>query len=535
MADSRARRRALLAVLPRVFGGQPAPSPLAGIIEAMAAALAGIDEGLTRTQRDHWLQLASGDAAGNGAASPLERLGALLGIDRLEGEESEAYRSRLLITARIVTRGLNTPRALLELAIATLGAETCPRIEKHLDATIGYGLPPGTIERCPACRAGRPLTECPNTGARVLEAWITDNPAQPQRLVVSPQPRPGMRFTLDNASLYEDVPELRLRALGQATSYPCLHNRATGEIILYAGTLQPEEVLSVWPQVELEESRRYASHEGSGAHLWRDQYPSGRATVTDRDGRNERIVSANIYYLNGAHFADSNASPDDPGQARFASTEATNGPRFADALSHGSVFETATFGSDSDDPIDGTTGRFGTSGQQVRTPRVRPGSDEWAYGVYTRADVEAIDQTMAGPLSDNAPQQPGDAPVELTLSWWARRPASFRLCIPRNTWVGQAETRGAHRMVAHWIEQMRAAGVATAVDFPEPKKRELAALGERASWHTRQHWRESLPMDEGALSCMTQSKNREDQSLTDGVLSWRGVFDNTRLDASHFD
>jgi hypothetical protein len=237
MADSRARRRALLSVLPRVFAGQPEASPLAGVIEAIAAALAGIDEGLTRTLRDHWLQLASGEAAGSGAASALERLGALLGINRLDGEQSEAYRGRLLITARVLTRGLNTPRALLELAIATLGAEPCPRIEKHQDTTIGYGLPPGTIERCPACRSGRPLTECPNSAARVLEAWITDNPPQPQRLVVSPQVRPGMRLVVENPSLDEDVPELRLKALEQPTSYPCLHNRATGEIILYAGNV----------------------------------------------------------------------------------------------------------------------------------------------------------------------------------------------------------------------------------------------------------------------------------------------------------
>jgi len=145
----------------------------------------------------------------------------------------------------------------------------------------------------------------------VLEAWITDNPPQPQRLVVNPQPRPGTRFVVENPSLDEDVPELRLQALDRPTSYPCLHNRATGEIILYAGTLQPDEVLSVWPQVELEETRRYASHEGTSAHPWRDQYPSGSAVIIDRDGKNQRTVSADVYYLNGAHFAASDASPDD--------------------------------------------------------------------------------------------------------------------------------------------------------------------------------------------------------------------------------
>ncbi|RDE52164.1 MAG: hypothetical protein DVS81_02735 [Candidatus Accumulibacter meliphilus] len=540
MADPRARRRALLALLPRVFAGQPEGSSLAGVIDTMAAALAELDAGLTRTQRDHWLKLASGEASdsevsiGQGA-SALERLGALLGIDRLDGEETEAYRSRLFITARVLTRGVNTPRALLELAIATLGAEPCARIEKHLDTTIGYGLPPGTIERCPVCRAGKAATECPNVGTRVLEAWITDNPPQAQRLVVSPQPRPGMRFAVENASLDEDVPAVRLKAVEQTTSYPCLHNRATGEIMLYAGTLQPDEVLSVWPQVDLEETRRYESHDGNLAHHWRDQYPSGSAVIIDPDGKNQRIVNASIYYLTGAFFAAPDADPDDPGLARFASAEASEGARFADALSDGSVFDTATLAYEDDDQNNEMTARFGASGQQVRTPRVRPGADLWAYRVLTRTDVAAITGAMAGPVVDNAPEQPGEASVELTLSWWARRPASFRLSIPRSTWVGQAETRGSARMLSRWIQQARAAGIVAALDFPEPKRREQAALGERVSWQTRQQWRESLPATEGPLTWTTQSKNREAHPLTDAVLAWRAVFDNTRLDASRFD
>jgi hypothetical protein len=104
-------------------------------------------------------------------------------------------------------------------------------------------------------------------------------------------------------------PQLRLKAVEQATSYPCLHNRATGEIILYAGTLQPDEVLSVWPQVELEETRRYESHDGNLAHHWRDQYPSGSAVIIDPDGKNQRTVNASIYYLTGARFAAPDADP----------------------------------------------------------------------------------------------------------------------------------------------------------------------------------------------------------------------------------
>jgi hypothetical protein len=43
MSDSAARRRALLALLPRVFSAQPEQGALAGVLAAMAAALAELD------------------------------------------------------------------------------------------------------------------------------------------------------------------------------------------------------------------------------------------------------------------------------------------------------------------------------------------------------------------------------------------------------------------------------------------------------------------------------------------------------------
>lgn len=545
MSDSAARRRALLALLPRVFSAQPEQGALAGVLAAMAAALAELDRGLARTQRDHWLKLASGAAIGssqtgnratdNEVRSALDRLGQLLAIDRLDGEETDAYRRRLSTTARVVTRALNTPRALLELAIATLGAEPCALRKRQGNTAIAYGVPPGTIEHCPACLAKERATECPNLAARVLEAWLTDNPAHAQTLTVRPHLLPGAYFTVANPSLDEDVPQLRLCAVEHATHYPCLHNRATGEIILYAGTLQPGEVLSVWPEVDLDESRRYEGREGNHVHPWRHQYPSGRALVISADGEEQRVVSADIYYLTGARLAADNADPQDLGLARFASREASEGPRFADLLRHGSIFEKATFGDDDDALLEPTTGRFGSSEQRVRTPRIRPGADEWTYGVYTRREVAAMAGEMAGPLVDHAPEEPGNAPVELVLSWWARRPASFCLTIPANAWVKEAEARGAARMLARWIRELRPAGIAATIDFPEPTMKESAAVGERARLHTRQHWRETLSMNDARLAVTTQVGQREDHSLGDGIVTWRGVFDNTRIDASRFD
>ena len=341
MADSGPRRRRLLALLPTIFASQPETSAVSTVIEAMAVSLAELDANLTRTQRDHWVKLAASDG------SALERLGALLGIARLTWTETandadgnpakitreeaiEAYRQRLQLTARVLTQGLTTPRALLELAIATLGAEPCPRQKRHRDATLALGFPLGTLRRCPACATGRP-GPCPYAGQQVLDAWITDNPPHRRVLAWDKPLRPSGQISVDNPALDEDVPELRLKAMDQAVQYPYLQNQATGEVIFYAGTIQPGEVLSLWPQVEAEETRRYISHEPVDPHVWRKQYPSGSAVLIGVDGR-IKPVSADIYSLSGAKFPLANVALGAADAPRFASMEDAEGVRFADAV-----------------------------------------------------------------------------------------------------------------------------------------------------------------------------------------------------------
>jgi hypothetical protein len=171
----------------------------------------------------------------------------------------------------------------------------------------------------------------------------------------------------------------------------------------------------------------------------------------------------------------------------------------------------------------------------VRSPRLRPGLDEWSYGVYTKKDIKAIAGDNSGALLDNAPEQMGDAQVELTLSWGVRPPAVFRLRIPRNAWVGRAKSRNATNLLVQWIQRAKAAGVLALVDFPEPVQRENQALGEQAGIQTRQQWQEAQTLEESALHSEIQFRNQEIQLLTEGALIWRGVFDSTRLDGSRFD
>ena len=541
MADSGPRRRRLLALLPTIFASQPETSAVSTVIEAMAVSLAELDANLTRTQRDHWVKLAASDG------SALERLGALLGIARLTWTETandadgnpakitreeaiEAYRQRLQLTARVLTQGLTTPRALLELAIATLGAEPCPRQKRHRDATLALGFPLGTLRRCPACATGRP-GPCPYAGQQVLDAWITDNPPHRRVLAWDKPLRPSGQISVDNPALDEDVPELRLKAMDQAVQYPYLQNQATGEVIFYAGTIQPGEVLSLWPQVEAEETRRYISHEPVDPHVWRKQYPSGSAVLIGVDGR-IKPVSADIYSLSGAKFPLANVALGAADAPRFASMEDAEGVRFADALNQGDIFDVGAVFTAEDSE---SCARFGDYSQRVRTPRMLPGENIWSYGIYTRQDIEAIVANQTGALLDNAPATQGDATVMLTLSWWVCTPATFRLRIPRTGWVGAAEARGAAALFNHGVRQAKAAGVAACVDFPQPQLREDPSLGDQLMLGTRQRWQEVQPLQDNEPHWQLQARIREKHPLADGGLTFRGVFDNTRLDGSHFD
>jgi hypothetical protein len=116
----------------------------------------------------------------------------LLDVRRLDSEDKESYRRRLLITAKVLTEGLTTPRALLTLAIAALRAEPCARLQRERDATIAWGMPPGLTDRCPVCQ-GQEDGPCPNAERRVIQAWITDNPPMPRRKQLTV---PAMRFDL---------------------------------------------------------------------------------------------------------------------------------------------------------------------------------------------------------------------------------------------------------------------------------------------------------------------------------------------------
>jgi len=90
-------------------------------------------------------------------------------------------------------------------------------------------------------------------------------------------------------------------------------------------------------------------------------------------------------------------------------------------------------------------------------------------------------------------------------------------------------------LLAQWVQRAKAAGVLALVDFPEQELRETQFLSERGILRTRQQGQESQMLEETTLRAELQFKNQEIQLLTEGALTWRGVFDTTRLDESGFD
>ncbi|WP_284189909.1 hypothetical protein, partial [Zoogloea oryzae] len=94
MADLRARRERLLALLPRIFTAQPSSSAVGALIDSMAASLGRVDDTLTRIQYDRWVGLASAQLPTPDEASALEGLGRLLQVTRLPPRVRHAGYSR---------------------------------------------------------------------------------------------------------------------------------------------------------------------------------------------------------------------------------------------------------------------------------------------------------------------------------------------------------------------------------------------------------------------------------------------------------
>lgn len=502
--------------------GQPAPDPAT----QLQAQFPGLSFRLGDDSAALVAKLIAGpdpDTAPEAAPAALARFQAVL-----DPEPGEIFRQRLQVTARVRTGGLTTPRALLSLAIADLGAEPCPRLLRRQDSTFALGMPPGTRKRCAAC-GGQDATPCPNRNKAVVEAWLTENPVLAARHT-EPAPRLRRVFSVANPSLHPDRPVLSLTVREQPAAYPAVRSIDSGEITLYAGTLRPDETLVLYPATSDADTAPFDGFDSPGHHAWRAAHPNGQALLVDRNG-NERDVSSAIFYLWGNRL-------DDPG---------------------------STFGGM----------RCGVLEQRVVTPRLQTGSNSWMLLTFAQPDAAFADSTetvhssrFAGSdepdgtrfalldssigrgdaryasvlfesfsktdTGNTSESDTANAPrLSLSLDWMTRPPASIRLRVPKNEWVIAAAARGALPLLRADVARATAAGVRALVDFPEPTRRENLAPGEAFSAATHQRWQEDNRVTDGQLQIGVTSSQQEEHATADGPFSLQLVFDTTRLDWSH--
>lgn len=427
MADRDRRERGLRASFPAAYDTRPRGSALGELLVALGGGLTRLDDAIELVLHNRWVQLARERApAGvtDGLATEratLAQLGRLVGVVPLRGEPLERFRHRMITQARILRQGVTTPRSILALAATALGLELCGKLDKPpaeggARVTIGHAVRPGTVAACDRL-CGR-AAQCPHQDAREAQLLLIDNPPD-RRARRLAGVAPGSEFFLDNESLEDAEPALRMSVPSDMSpvAWPSLHRAE--ETLFYAGTLAPGETLVVTPG-------------RAGA--------DGTAVLIDAANAPRRS-GAVVYFTNSARFQD------DP-----PAGETT--VRFVEA---------------DDDPEAVRFARFGET--ELRTPLLPAGGARWLVGQIDRAQlVDMLGAEETERRFPGAPQAVVAAPFDLEIEWVVYPAATFQLRIPRSQAVRAAEAYGALALIHELVELARPAGVAAWVDFPQDQE-----------------------------------------------------------------
>lgn len=444
MPDRERREHGLRASFPAPYDTRSPGSALGELLSALAESLARLDDATESVMKNHWVRLAREEAPA-GAADPqaaerasLTQLGRLVGLVPLSREPLEIFRRRLIAQAAILRAGVATPRSILALAATALGLELCdrlepPRTQAGARLTVGHALRAGARAACGACRRAG---ECSEQDAREAQLLLIDNPPDPRTRRLS-RVRPGDTIELENESLDDAEPVLRLSVPpdGAPVAWPSLQRDE--EVLFYAGTLQPGEALVVTP-------------------LRPDDPASGTAVLSDAKGARRLPPGAVV------HFATS---------ARFETDPPPPNPR-------------AVIAADDVGPGDAVT-RFARFGEgDLHTPLLPAGGARWTAGQLDRkqlADLlggEEVARRFPGALALVTP-----AAFDLEISWTVYPAATFQLRIPRSPAVRAAAAYGALELIRELVDLARPAGVAAWVDFPQDQAlTELAPEADERGW-----------------------------------------------------
>lgn len=560
--DDRTRHDRLRGLMPDVYATDPATSALGQLLEVLADRLRDVDRALERALRDKWLSLASGARSLlddtelvdlHGPRLPLELLGAALDLVRQPWEtDHEHYRNRVRLLAPLLARGLGTPRVVLAFALTALHSEPCPVLERTDDETTGWGMPPRTLARCRTCQGGNVPPQgasCPLREQAIMRATVTDTPrtrAQLQRLALTPEATANngtgiltARLRVRSNSLFSARPDITLQSLSDTPIVPSFRSLRTGEQLVVAHAVGAEETLEIHPD------SLHRTGVPRHAQYWVDHPPGAarnrpRAWVTD--GQRTTRIEDKLFLVRGARFdhgrfVDDHVSDADPDveHTRFAVTTrheaVTSEP--TGLLPHLDSIEVPL--GDSTwvyQPLD-RAGLGDALADVAQTDVLGPRFDFVRFASVS-GDPDDGPQTRFATGTDAlvaAPETVEPVPVDLTLGWWTRPPACFRVRIPRTAAVTTALAHGAGDYLRQIIERVRPAGTHAVIDIAEPAFVEsvvpadrLLAIEVRAPVTVTPQDRDRAAGVELALPSIELEPV--------GQAGFTGLFDTTRLDLS---
>jgi hypothetical protein len=326
-----------------------------------------------------------------------------------------------------------------------------------------------------------------------VRAKIVDNP-----LVRRDQTVPAVQhdansqltFRVRNDGLLADRPVLGITALDGDMPFPAVRNITTSEVVLFAGVIPKTRTLYIQPALEAAERDAFTGVD-------RPSPPAG-AYLSTTD------VSAQIYYLAGSQFD----------KVRFPPREAADGPG-----------------------ADPTWPRFANPGHKVQTPLIMPGESRWDFLGYTGADLTGVTDKDGKPIAfPGAPQQPATTQVAITLSYYTRAPATFRLSVENGDAIRDDPRRA--RLLRDIVERTRGAGIRALVEFYQPPEQEdhgqfLADAAPRIDATVRPA--DVAGLRDPALRIAAESAlTGERHVLADDIVFFTGVLDVTRFDQSRF-
>lgn len=216
------KRDVILSRFPDFFEAQDPQKLLYQVVGALAGPLERLSHQLVEVMWAHWVNRAQD-------VHDLERIAALYGVSRFDGEPRERFRRRLKALVRILLGGTATPAAVLQVAAATLGLDIWD--EAGRPQLVPGQQPNITLARANGRTAPIALVETPWKAVEPEEALCVN----------------GQRLGFHQDDFEPVVPIIVITGLGDRTVQPVITNLTNGQVIGYLDTVPDGQRLVIAP------------------------------------------------------------------------------------------------------------------------------------------------------------------------------------------------------------------------------------------------------------------------------------------------